>query len=363
MSLALLFSFSTCAYNRGVRSRWIRVGIGLLLICVILGAAAFWYEILPLPFLSPRVVRIEPPNDATGIVPTSPITITFSASMDGAQTLKGIRFEPPLRGDFDWHDDKTLVFTPRVRMPVSTTVSINISQDARSQFQRPVETETVSRFTTLSRPRVVESVPPLQARFVYIPDRVTMTFDRAMDASTLRDRIKLVPEPPHLSLEFEDRTLTLRGFFDPNTLYTITIPSSASDADNGIELGADLVWTFTATQQYPNFSILERDRDLNFPAGVPLRIPTQFTNISRFNVALYPLTLQEFETNAHAPFEAWYAFEPSAAPLLVKSVPTNAATDQYMQQELELQALARGTYYVRITTPEGISDSKLVRVE
>jgi hypothetical protein len=340
-----------------------RITLAVILFLLFGILLAFTLDFFPNPFQSPRVLEIEPASGAMDVLPNSLIRITFSVPMDRARTLASIQLEPGVGGNFAWRDDQTLIFSPRAGLPLSTTISIAISQEARSWLGRPPVEETRTQFTTVARPYVVDSTPPRDARFVYVPDRVTITFNRAMDGEGLGDALRIDPPLEHLALDAEDRTLTISGWFQPHTRYQITIPAFMQDADYDIELGEDLVWGFTTGLQYPNFSILNRDRILKLAAGQTLRIPTQFTNVSRLDLALYALTAEEFEENAVAPFETWYAFQPQGAPLQTQTVATNALLDEYLQKEIELDSLERGMYYLRITTPEWVWDRLLVVVE
>ena len=108
---------------------------------------------------------------------------------------------------------------------------------------------------------------------------------------------------------------------------------------------------------------MNRGRVLKFAANAPLQIPTQFTNVSRLDVALYPITRQEFDANANAPFETWYGFEPITAPVETVRIETNAEPDVYAQKKIQIEPLAAGTYYMKITTPEGVSDAQLILIE
>ncbi|TAH53433.1 MAG: hypothetical protein EYC68_03405 [Chloroflexota bacterium] len=336
----------------------------LLALSLLLIAVTFLFNFVPFAALqAPRVMYVEPANNAIEIAPTALITITFSAPMDRLETENSIRLQPRVAGNFIWRDDQTVTFAPRTRFPISTTLTLNISTNARSRLQQPLQNEFVSRFTTLSRPYVTSSTPALDAQFVYIPNQVTITFNRAMDAKMLGDNVTIEPPPQNLSRELDGNTLTLRGFFEPRTRYQITIPASASDAEYGIELGRAYVWSFTAASQYPNFSILNRGRVLKFPAKDSVETPTQFTNVSRLDAALYAISRAEFDANANALFETWYAFRPASAPIKTWSVTTNAQLDQYTQQKINLGALPVGTYYIKIKTPEGVSDAQLVLVE
>ncbi len=341
------------------RSRLWLILIPIALILV----AALALIFLPASLQSPRVLQIEPANNATEILPISPITITFSAPMNRDATQAAIQFSPRLDGQFAWRDEQTLTFTPRAQLPISTTLTLNISQDARSWLQRPLQNEMVSRFTTLARPFVVNSNPAPDAQFIYNPDRVMLTFNRAMDRNTLAESLQIEPPLQNFSVQVEERTMTLYAFFEPRTRYQITLLPFARDAKYGIELEREYVWSFTTASQYPHFSILNRERVLKFSANEPLNIPTQFTNVSRLDAALYAITQKEFDEQTIALFETWYAFQPASAPIKTRSVTTNAQLDQYAQQTLKLDALARGTYYLNITTPEGVSDAQLIVVE
>ena len=326
-------------------------------------ALILWLDFVPAPLQTPRVIQIEPPNDATEILLTTPITITFSTAMQRVETQSAISFTPRIAGNFSWRDDQTVIFTPRTALPVSTTLTINISQNARSWLQRPLRAETVSHFTTLTRPYVVSSSPALDAQFMYAPDRIHITFSRKLDGNLLADSIMLEPPLEKISLDVQDNVMTLYGAFEPRTQYRFTLPAMVADKQYGIELGRDYEWNFYAAAQYPNFSILNRGRVLKFSANAPLKIPTQFTNISRFDVALYKISQQTFDENVNAPFEMWYAFQPSSEPIITQNIVTNAQPEKYMQQTLHLDALERGTYFLKINTPESVSDAQLIFVK
>lgn len=343
------------------RPRLVLILLSVSIICI--AALALSFDFVPAPLQAPRVVQIEPANDATEILLTSPITITFSAPMDPAQTDNAVTLNPRVPGNMFWRDAQTLIFVPKAHLPISTTLTLTVSPNARSWIQRPLQNQTESRFTTLARPIVVSSTPALDAQFVYVPDHVTIVFSRAMDGNTLADSLVVDPTPENFSFALEQTKLTVTGFFEPHIQYHITIPEFEFDAKYNLPLGRDYVWAFTVAQEYPNFSILNRGRVLKFKANDPVKIPTQFTNVSRLDTALYPISQQVFDENASAPFETWYVFQPATAPIQTSSVNTHATLDNYTQQDVLLDALPQGTYYLKITAPEGVSDSQLLLIE
>src|SRR4051812_31824197 len=112
-----------------------RAVLTLFLIAIILGVLvvlAFIFDILPPQLQAPRVVQIEPASGAREILLTSSITITFSAPMDRGRTETSVEIVPYVTGRYVWRDDQTLVFTATARLPVSTTLTVNIASNARS---------------------------------------------------------------------------------------------------------------------------------------------------------------------------------------------------------------------------------------
>lgn len=344
-----------------LRPRFVLILIPITLILT--AALALRFSFLPAWLQPPRVLQIEPANDSVEILSTSPITISFSAPMDRAQTETNVELAPHVTGQFSWRDNQTLVFTPRPSLPISTTLTVNISGNARSWLQRPLLNESSSRFSTLTRPYPVSSAPALDAQFVYVPNHVTISFNRAMDGNALADSLEIEPPLQNSALDIQDRTLTLSGFFALKTHYQITISGLVFDKEYGIAMDRNYIWSFTTASQYPNLSILNPGRVSKFPAAQAPVIPTQFTNVSRLDVALYAIPRREFDVNAGAPFEAWYAFRPATAPIQQSRIETNAKLDTYTLQTLPLDPLPAGTYYLKLTSPEGVSDAQLLLVE
>lgn len=337
------------------------LGLILALALGCAGSAAILFFALPL-FQTPQVTAVEPADRARDIVPSSAITITFSAPMNREAVESSIELQPRVSGDFSWLNDETLVFMPRAMLPVSKTLTVRIAQDARSRVGRALSEQVQTRFTTLAYPHVIAAAPALDAQFVYLPNRVTLTFDRALNPARVRENLVITPTLANPTLWIEGEHVILGGFFEPRTRYEIRLARDARDDAYDIPLERDLIWTFTTAAQYPNFSMLNRGRVLDFSASQPIRIPTQFTNVSRLDLALYPIPPSEFDAYTAAPFETWYAFQPGGDPIQKKSVPTNAQLDRYTQQIVGLEPPGQGTYYIKITTPEGPAEAQLVRV-
>ena len=86
------------------------------------------------------------------------------------------------------------------------------------------------------------------AKFVYVPDRVTIAFSRAMEGNTLADSLMIEPRPENFGMDVKTNMATLHGFFEPRTHYQITIPATAVDKQYGIGLDRDYTWSFTVAK-------------------------------------------------------------------------------------------------------------------
>lgn len=335
---------------------------GVLGLLVLAGFATAFALLASGILSTPRVSAVEPAAGSEMVLPDSPITLTFSTPMARGATEAALRLSPLISGDWEWRNDRTLSFVPYAGLPISATVTIEVGAAARSRLGRPLAEPARFRFKTVTRPVLVDSTPALGAQFIYVPNRVSLLFSRALDAQTAAAQLKIEPPVPYQALEWDGARLNVSGFFAPATRYRLTLPADVTDAEYGVPLGRELVWSFTTATQYPNFSILNRDRVLTAPADEPLKIPTQFTNVSRLDVALYPLTRDEFETNRGAPYETWAALAPTERAVRRQSVSTDAELDRYMTRELVLTPVPAGTYLLEVTTPEGPSDKQLVSV-
>ncbi len=311
----------------------------------------------------PRVISTQPPDHAADVLVETPIQITFSTPMERDATGAALQLLPHLSGSWEWSDDRTVRFVPESGLPISATVTVQIGAEARSRWGPSLAEPFRLRFNTITRPVPIGGDPPLQARFVYTPNRVKLSFSRPLDAAAVEEGLQISPPLPHQQFWWDGAALYISGFFAPATRYQITLPGGITDAEYGIPLGRDLVWSFTTATQYPNFSILNRDRVLTFAAGTPVNIPTQFTNVSRLDAMLIPIAEHEYQANLDAPFETWFAFEPTRRAIRTRRVPTQAQLDRYMRAGISFADVPRGTYLLKVTTPEGPSDKLLVRVK
>ncbi|MCA9972979.1 MAG: Ig-like domain-containing protein, partial [Anaerolineales bacterium] len=304
---------------------------------------------------SPEVVTIDPANNATGVVPTRPITITFNMPMDPASTEAAVLLPGVDVGntavDFSWQDDnRILVLTPRQPLQLDTEYQVTIGASAAAASgQATLAQDEVSAFSTVPFPAVLYTTPARNAVADTYASGISIGFASPMDLSTFEDDIVIEPEPPRINSfwnEFNNE-LYLNFALARNATYRVTIPGDAADP-YGNKLGEAYTWQFD-TPDYPPIA------SFNLPQQVS-QLSTSFVtevgiihrNVSSLDVSLTDLGLPlGLLIN---PFDL-YDYRPAAEPRQTWSLPPE-------EDGLATLALAgdgtlpTGVYYLAVTTPE-----------
>ena len=308
------------------------------------------------PLRAPQVLGFGPAFDAKEISPTAPITITFLTPMTANDAA--IQISPDIRGSFAWSGN-AVTFTPAETWPLSTTVSVTVTRDARSWLQRRAEKDFAWSFTTLAPPMIVATEPRQGAEFAFLENRLAITFNREMDQQSVEQRLKVEPAISNMRLAWQGRQLIVGGNLRPSTKYRISIPSGAKDS-KGLITSSDFVWSFTTTQQYPYLAIINIGRYGLTAADKPTTLKLQSVNVSRVDVSLYKFDTETYIKSLAFSYDAWRNFKPQGDPVKTWTVSPTTKIDQYTTQDLQLDALSAGTYYLVARSAEGVSDTQVL---
>lgn len=309
------------------------------------------------PLRAPQVLTFGPAFNARDVAPTAPITITFLTPMTPNDAA--IKISPPLRGTWNWSGNSA-TFTPAESWPLSTTVTVTVTRDARSWLQRRAEKEFTWSFTTLAPPMVVSTEPRQGARFAYLRDRLVITFNREMDQASVEQRLKVRPEIANMKLLWQGKQLIIGGNLRPSETYEIFLPSGAKDAQYGLTMPNDFSWSFTTTQQYPYLAIINIGRYGVTAAEKPTTLKLQSVNVSRVDVALYKFDTETYIKTLGFSYEGWRNFKPKGDPIKTWNITPPAKIDQYVTQDLQLDALPAGIYFLTAKSPEGVNDTQVL---
>jgi hypothetical protein len=309
--------------------------------------------------LSPEVVSIAPDDEATNILPTAGITITFSAPMDRATTeaavsLTGAGAVPVT---FEWSENDTvLALQPEATLALETLHTVTVSTAATAAVSgSPIDREASSTFTTVPFP-AVESVQPADGTVADIWQRgFSVNFVSPMDPETIEDRIVIEPAPAnprYFYNEWEGKSSVFVDFaLIPDTSYTITIPADAADP-YGNTFGEPYTWTFL-TPPYPAIASFNLPREVaQVSTTFATTVEVIHRNVSEFTVDLYD---QPLDTDLLFNIYEISQTPPVGEPIRSFTLNPSASQNEAGVAPIDLAdggTLPAGLYRLRITSPD-----------
>ncbi|HHP7239121.1 MG2 domain-containing protein [Longibacter sp.] len=163
-----------------------------------------------------RVLSTSPSGVMHNPTARPPVTATFSRPMIALGSEPNVRpdaitLDPSVPGSLRWEGTQTLVFQPAEDLPPATVVTATLAGDITSLEDETLGTPVTWTFET-ERPRLTESRPRDQARFVEPGDSVHLAFSLPVRASAAEPFVSVEtstrPSPYRLE-QINDTLLTL----------------------------------------------------------------------------------------------------------------------------------------------------------
>ncbi len=234
--------------------------------------------------IPPKVITLDPEDDAINVPLDKELSITFSESMNQSSVEEAFLITPSVLGDFSWEGD-TMKFTPLTQFEQGTPYQVRISASAmdlenetldgneNGQEDGPPDDDIVWDFTTFTPPPQVDSHFPDVGANMVLPDAdIVINFTHSMNTQNVTENLKYIVD----SNEFlastngvttwsnSDRTLTFDPFLNMefNKTYEYVILNSASsttgamldgdmDGMGGEGSQDDYRWSFTTMAEPP----------------------------------------------------------------------------------------------------------------
>lgn len=261
--------------------------------------------------LPPTISSTNPANGDTAVPFNRKITATFSTVMNGATitpvgvfTLKIGAANVAGTVTYD-ATNNTATFTPASALLASTIYTAAISASATDTLGNPLSnagtapnpwTFTTGTIADASSPTVSATNPANTATAVPINQKITATFSKAMDSTTITATTFTVlngvtPIAGSVTYAGLTATFTPAASLPASTLLTATITNGAKDlAGNALTTGglAPNPWTFTtgtvADATLPSVILTN-------PANAATLVPINQTINATFNKAMDPFTI------------------------------------------------------------------------
>jgi len=193
----------------------------------------------------PKIVSIDPSRGAGDVPTNQDIRVEFDRPMDHASVEGRFELKPALPGcavsarcRFVWNRN-ALIFTHKsVNLDPATTYTVALHGGYADLSGRHDSFERSWTFTTESRPTLQRIDPGNRATGV-APDRnILLSFNRAMDPTTIQAAVRIDPDIPFLlrqrpgdSAQFDIVPLAL---LQPNTQYTVSIEGALDIHQNAM---------------------------------------------------------------------------------------------------------------------------------
>lgn len=227
--------------------------------------------------------------------------IIFSNPMDRASVESAFHVDPPISTLLTWEDD-VLVVQPSEPLLPATVINLYMERSATTIYGTPL-LDTYQWQHNVPPP--ILAIQPANSFDVPPITPFSLTFDRAMDRVTTEAALTITP-PITGTMGWDGNTLIITptsGYLQPETRYTWSLETTATDAAGNRVLGQPLYhefWT-TALPDLGNFGygpnaqvvLAEGNRSIQYQAAtVPL--PHHF--------ALYRFTPAQFVARYRADF-------------------------------------------------------------
>jgi hypothetical protein len=163
----------------------------------------------------------------------STIDVEFSEPVRRPGAENRFRITPSVDGSLSWADERTLVFTPREKLPVATEFTVHMENGYEdSTGNDATDPSQPLIFRTVDLPVVTQSEPADGTADLALEGSISITFDRLMDTNLTVAALEVEPEAA-LDTTWRGTTLivTPREPLRPGTPYTLTVGAGAADID------------------------------------------------------------------------------------------------------------------------------------
>jgi N-acetylneuraminic acid mutarotase len=204
---------------------------------------------VPVP---PKVTTTSPGNQATNVDPAANVVVNFDLDMDPTATSAAYSINPNVAGTAAV-SGKVLTWTHPAKLAFSTQYSVTIAGTAKSAAGDAMNTPHTFSFTTAADnstpipPKIASTNPTDQATGVPVDAKITIVFDKKMDAAATEVAISSTPAlTGAFSWDGSGSTVTWTPAapLAYDTKHTVTVAAGAKSSD-GAALGTPFSFSFT----------------------------------------------------------------------------------------------------------------------
>ncbi len=316
--------------------------------------------------IRPTVISTVPVNAEVGVPLNQKIAATFSKTMD-ASTFTSATFTlkqgtNSIAG-FVSYTGTTATFAPAINLVANTLYTATITTGVRDLTGNALANNYEWNFTTgagtaIIPPTVISTVPANAATGVALDQKLTATFSKTMDATTIQTSTYtltqgITPVSGFVSYSGTTATFAPAANLTPNTLYTATITTGAKDLA-GNALANNYVWSFTTGSGAVNLPTIISTDPIDLAICVPInkQVTATFSkpmDASTITTAIF--TIMETQGNTFISGTVSYAGTVATFVPLINLKPNTTYIGTITTGAKDLSGLSMASNYVwRFTT-------------
>jgi hypothetical protein len=224
----------------------------IAMLCVVLFTGCAKDDFVEVLGECPIVIATSPIDGAFSVPLSQTITATFNKEMNPA-TINATSFTVAANGALIAgtisYSGVVASFDPTTSLLANTIYTATITTLVKDEAGNAVQTNYVWMFTTGISPFVMATSPINEAVNVALNEKVTATFNKPMNPSTINTNSFIVTQAGTIvsgsvSYSGVEATFTPSTLLVTNTIYTATITTIAEDT-SGNPVLVDYTWTFT----------------------------------------------------------------------------------------------------------------------
>jgi len=315
---------------------------------------------------NPAIINVLPlSNENLNL--EGPIEIQFNIRMDPESVADHFNVidanGASIDGNIEWNENnKKLSFTPVVPLSRNADYTIRLDSGAESFGGLPIDTPFETTRTTYpafsTDPSTATGFESFYAQF----GQYQLFFTTPLDPEDYKDYITITPEVSSQSifLTNKDTSLTISGYFKPETRYTLTLESDLHDAWGG-KLDEDETYAFVTPAAAPSLSLVTGATSYNLvfiPADAS-ELVLQATNINTVTLEISPITLNDLMTLLHPDnYDYRQLFMPENLETTTRNLNLSPNTNEIVTISLSYQgkSLSPGIYYLGVSSPDITSE-------
>ncbi len=311
---------------------------------------------------TPAITYIQP-KITDNLRLDGPIRVMFNIQMDPQSVESAFSMTAPdgmdIKGSFEWDEENLgFKFFPNTLLSYNTTYTIRVGTEATSfgglPLGSPIETTRQTYPTFGWDASTAADFNQYYGEY----GAYKIPFTAPLEKTNYEDYLTIDPEINSLTIYsgLQDNTLTLNGYFKPQTEYSLTISGDLSDAW-GTPLGEDLTLTFNTPPADPMMTVLTGSfsSQLVFVPANTSELVLQATNISSVTLDLSPITVEDLITLLHPDnYDYRQTFYPESLARTTINLSLEPNQNQVITVPLQYQDadLTPGVYFLQLSSDD-----------